>query len=105
MSEQTLAIGDRVVDVAEEIGCPPAQVALAWVRQQGVIAVLGGRNRAQIAGNIASLDVTLTDDQMARLDAATAIVHGYPTDFLARDGVRGSVYGGMRDRIDDPRLA
>src|SRR5688572_32180827 len=26
-----------VVDVAEEIGCPPAQVALAWVRQQGAI--------------------------------------------------------------------
>jgi hypothetical protein len=38
------------------------------------------------------------------LDEASAIVHGYPTDFLARDGVRGSVYGGMRDRIDDPRL-
>ena len=92
------------MDVAEEIGCPPAQVALAWVRQQGAIPVLGGRNRAQIAVNIRSLDVTLTSSHLARLDEASAIVHGYPTDFLARDGVRGSVYGGMRDRIDDPRL-
>jgi aryl-alcohol dehydrogenase-like predicted oxidoreductase len=105
MSERALEIADRVVDVAEEIGCPPAQVALAWVRQQGVIAVLGGRNQAQIAGNLASLDVTLSDEQLAALDAASAVEHGYPTSFLARDGVRGSVYGGMRDRIDDPRLS
>ena len=103
--ERTLAIADRVVDVAEEIGCPPAQVALAWVRQQGAIPVLGGRNRSQIAGNIGSLEVTLSPEQLARLDEATAIVHGYPTDFLARDGVRGSIYGGMRGQIDDPRLA
>jgi aryl-alcohol dehydrogenase-like predicted oxidoreductase len=93
-----------VVDVADEIGRPPAQVALAWVRQQGAIPVLGGRNQQQIAGNIESLEVTLSGAQLARLDEASAIVHGYPTDFLARDGVRGSVYGGMRDRIDDPRL-
>lgn len=104
-TEQTLAIGDRVVETAEEIGCPPAQVGLAWVRQQGAIPVLGGRTRAQIVDNIASLEVTLSAEQLARLDAASAIVHGYPTDFLAREGVRGSVYGGMRDRIDDRRLA
>jgi aryl-alcohol dehydrogenase-like predicted oxidoreductase len=104
MSERALEIADRVVDVAEEIGCPPAQVALAWVRQQGAIPVLGGRNQAQIAGNLESLNVTLSEDHLARLDEATAIVHGYPTDFLARDGVQGSVYGGMRDRIDAPGL-
>ena len=80
-------------------------MALAWVRQQGAIPVLGGRNQQQIAGNIASLEVTLFEAQLARLDEVSAIVHGYPTDFLARDGVRGSVYGGMRDRIDDPGSA
>jgi aryl-alcohol dehydrogenase-like predicted oxidoreductase len=103
--ERTLAIADQVVDVAEEIGCPPAQVALAWVRQKGVISVLGGRNQSQIAGNLASLDVTLSPEQLTRLDEVSAIEHGYPTSFLARDGVRGSVYGGMRGQIDDPRLA
>ena len=103
--ERTLAIADLVVDVAEEVGCPPAQVALAWVRQQGAIPVLGGRNQTQIAGNIESLDVTLTPERLARLNEASASDHGYPTDYLARDGVRGSVYGGMRDRIDDTRLA
>jgi aryl-alcohol dehydrogenase-like predicted oxidoreductase len=102
--ERTLAIADEVVNVAEEIGCPPAQVALAWVRQQGAIPVLGGRNQQQIAGNIHSLDVTLTSSHLARLDQASAIVHGYPNDFLAREGVQGSVYGGMRGQIDDARL-
>ena len=102
--ERTLAIADRVVEAAEQIGCSPAQVALAWVRQQGAIPVLGGRNRAQIADNLASLDVTLSTDQLTMLDDVSAIEQGYPTTFLARDGVRGSVYGGMRERIDDPRL-
>lgn len=104
-TERSLSIADRVVDLAEEIGCLPAQVALAWVRQKGAIAVLGGRNRDQIAGNLASLDVTLSAAQVTQLDEASAIEHGYPTSFLARDGVRGSVYGGMRDAIDDPRLS
>ena len=57
------------------------------------------------SGNIESLEVTLSEAQLARLDEASAIVHGYPHDFLAREGVRGSVYGGMHDRIADPRLA
>jgi len=104
-TERSLSIADRVVDVAEDIGCPPAQVALAWVRQKGAIAVMGGRNREQIAGNLASLDVTLSDAHLAQLDEASAIEHGYPTSFLARDGVRGSVYGGMREAIDHPSLA
>ena len=104
LTERTLSIADRVVDVAEEIGCPPAQVALAWVRQQGAIPVLGARNRRQLADNLRSLDVTLSAAQLARLDEVSAIQPGYPTEFLARDGVQGSVYGGMRDRIDDPRL-
>jgi len=102
--ERTLSIADQVVETAEAIGCSPAQVALAWVRQQGAIPVLGGRNRAQIADNLASLEITLTPEHLASLNEVSAIVHGYPTDFLARDGVRGSVYGGMRGQIDDPRL-
>ncbi|MBV9354663.1 MAG: aldo/keto reductase [Chloroflexi bacterium] len=104
-SERSLHIADRVVDVAEEMGCAPAQVALAWVRQQGVIPVLGGRSQHQIAENIASLEVTVPQQLMVKLDEASAIEHGFPTDFLARDGVRASIYGGMQDRIDDPRMA
>src|SRR5205823_4471759 len=77
--------------------------APAWfVAQANTIASL--RGWTPFADNLASLDVTLSADQLAQLDEASAIGHGYPADFLARDGVRGSVYGGMRDRIDDPRL-
>ncbi|MCC6177103.1 MAG: aldo/keto reductase [Chloroflexi bacterium] len=104
-NERSLAIADVVAEVAAGIGRSPAQVALAWVRHHGAIPIVGGRSTTQIVDNLASLEVTLGETELARLDEVSAVESGYPTDFLARDGVRGSVYGGMRDRIDDPRLA
>ncbi len=50
-------------------------VALAWVTQRpGVSSVLIGASRPdQVHANVASLDVTLSDDQRARLDAVSAL--------------------------------
>ena len=68
----------RVVDalrlVAEEVGRPMAQVALAWVANRpGVSSVLTGASRpAQLKENVASLETVLTPEQQARLDEAGA---------------------------------
>ncbi len=57
--------------VAKEVGRPMAQVALSWVaRRPGVSSVLIGASRPeQLEQNIAALDVALSADQQARLDA------------------------------------
>lgn len=61
----------RVVDVAKELGCTPAQVAIAWcAKNPHVSTVITGASRVeQVRENMEALDVMplLTEDVMARL--------------------------------------
>jgi aryl-alcohol dehydrogenase-like predicted oxidoreductase len=68
------SIAGAVRGVADAKGVAPAQVALAWVHQQagrlGVpVAPIPGTKRVKwLEQNVAALDVTLTDDELAILD-------------------------------------
>lgn len=72
-AEDAFAANMRIVDVVKEIaeghGVTPAQVALAWVGSRGddVVAIPGTRRATRLEENLAALDVTLTDDELARL--------------------------------------
>lgn len=57
--------------VAKEVGRPMAQVALAWVRQKpGVAApIIGVSKLSQLDEAVAGLDLVLTPEQIARLEA------------------------------------
>lgn len=103
--ERNLEIAQAVIDVADQIGCSPSQVAIGWVRQQpGVIIPLVGANSvAQLADNLGALDVTLTAEQLGRLDEASRIELGFPHDFLSQDHIRDLIFGGTFDRIDRHR--
>jgi aryl-alcohol dehydrogenase-like predicted oxidoreductase len=76
---------DVASQIGEELGVTPAQVALAWVRHQGVMPVLGARRVDQIRDNLAALDVRFDDDQLARLETATRPDLGYPHAWLDED--------------------
>ncbi len=97
VTERTLAIADVVREVADELGRLPAQVGLAWLlHNPGVTApVLGARTPAQLEDNLGALDVELTADQLARLDAVSAIALGTPHDALAGDHIRAVMRGDM----------
>ena len=61
--------------MAAEIGCTPAQAALAWVLAQGddVLAIPGTKRVAYLEENAAAADVTLSGEQVRRLaDAVPA---------------------------------
>ncbi len=81
-SQDNQAIADTVRKVAEAKGVPPAQVALAWVYAQeerlGVpMAPIPGTKRIKwLEQNVAALDVTLTDDDLAALDPLASQVAG-----------------------------
>ena len=81
--------------VAAEQDRPPAQVALAWVMARpGVTSTLvGARDVAQLRANLAAAEVALTDDQIDRLDRASAPAGGFSAD-LASPAIRRMVYGG-----------
>ena len=70
-TDHNFDVVDELRVVAEEVGRPMAQVALAWVaRRPGVSSVLIGASRPdQLAQNIASLDIELTPEHRARLEA------------------------------------
>ncbi|HEX9444488.1 MAG TPA: aldo/keto reductase [Candidatus Binatia bacterium] len=103
MPEQQRA--DRVVaavkSVSDEAGRSMAQVALAWLgsRPAPVIPILGARKLSQLRDNLASLDLTLSADQLKTLDEASRIELGFPYDMYAKEMVREIAYGGLRDRI------
>ena len=99
--ESSHAAVREIVAIGKELGVPAAQVALAWLRYRSVpvIPIIGARKLAQIEDNIRSLDVTLSAEQLQRLDQASAISLGFPHDFLALDPVKAVVFGGLRDRL------
>ncbi|MBO0793060.1 MAG: aldo/keto reductase [Ktedonobacteraceae bacterium] len=104
-SERNLTIAAEVVKIAQERGCSPSQVALSWVRQQPgvVIPVLGARTAAQLEENLRCLQVTLTEEEMRRLDAVSQIDLGYPHTYLQPTDPHNMAYGGMFDQIDAHR--
>jgi aryl-alcohol dehydrogenase-like predicted oxidoreductase len=71
--KETFAAIDVVRSIAQELGEPMANVALAWViAQPGVAsAIAGARRPDQIARNVAAGSLDLAPDVIARLDVAT----------------------------------
>lgn len=63
-------IVDEVAKIAAERGVSRAQVALAWVaRNPVVVAPIIGATRPHLDEAVAALDLVLTDDEAARLEA------------------------------------
>jgi aryl-alcohol dehydrogenase-like predicted oxidoreductase len=65
------AIIDAVGEVASARGVSRAQVALAWLRTNPVVAapIVGASKASQIDEAVASLDISLTGDEVHRLEA------------------------------------
>jgi aryl-alcohol dehydrogenase-like predicted oxidoreductase len=81
-SEKDYDVIDVVERVAAEVESTPAAVALAWVRQRpGVTSTLiGARRPDQLRANLASLDVRLSDAQLAALNEVSAPRLNFPAD-------------------------
>ncbi|MFR9777824.1 aldo/keto reductase [Micromonospora sp. MS34] len=70
--DANLKLVEAVREVAAEIGCTPAQAALAWVLAQGedVLAIPGTKRVRYLEENVAAVDVRLTPEQRSRLREA-----------------------------------
>ena len=103
-AEEKLAIARAVDAVADEAGCSSAQVALAWLQGRGYhsIPIVGARKVAQIEDCAGAASVTLSDEALARLDAASAIELGFPHDFLREPHVLKTTYTKLHGRIVPP---
>jgi aryl-alcohol dehydrogenase-like predicted oxidoreductase len=68
------AVLDALSAVAAEHGAPPAQVALAWLLARPAITapIVGANTPEQLSASLGAADMSLSIDQIARLDAASA---------------------------------
>lgn len=67
----TLTLVDKLRPIAEEARITPAQLAIAWTlrRSEVTAAIVGARRPGQVEETARAGDVTLTRDQIARIDA------------------------------------
>jgi len=68
--ERNLELVEQLKQIAAEVGCTPAQLALAWLLHQGddVVPIPGTRRVHRLEENAEAAEVQLTAEQLERLD-------------------------------------
>ncbi|MBM3646976.1 MAG: aldo/keto reductase [Alphaproteobacteria bacterium] len=71
LDQGRLASNAALKRLAADVGCTPAQLALAWLlAQPGVVTIPKSSSRARVKENLGALDVKLTPQIVAELDRA-----------------------------------
>jgi aryl-alcohol dehydrogenase-like predicted oxidoreductase len=70
--DHNLSLVDALRAVADEKGVTVAQIAIAWVLSRGddIIPLVGARTRTRLTEALGALDVSLSGDDLARIEAA-----------------------------------
>jgi aryl-alcohol dehydrogenase-like predicted oxidoreductase len=86
--ERAYDIIDAMAPIAKAHEASVARVALAWLLQRpGVMTVIiGAKSVEQLDDNLAAVKLTLTPDELARLDEVSALPREYPGWMLERQG-------------------
>lgn len=97
LTAKNLDIADVAVAVAKEVGCTPAQLAVAWTLANPAVCspVVGVRTPAQLEDNLGALDVEISAEQMARLDEISAVPPVFPMDVL-KSPAEGMMFGNVK---------
>jgi aryl-alcohol dehydrogenase-like predicted oxidoreductase len=79
--QRNLDVVSKVHEIAAEKGCTPSQLALAWLLAQGqdIVPIPGTKRRQYLEENLGAVDVTLSADDLARIEAVA------PKGFSAGD--------------------
>lgn len=96
LNERALAIAEVVQEIASETGVTSSRIALAWtLRNPAVVSsILGARTLAQAEDNFGALDIVFTDEQLQRLEQASAIEPIFPARFISRPMAQQLISGG-----------
>ncbi|WP_439365198.1 aldo/keto reductase [Bradyrhizobium sp. DASA03005] len=96
LNERSLAAAEMVRTIASELGATSSQVAIAWTLANPAVTapVIGARTLDQAEDNFGAVGISLSPEQMARLDQATAPDPIFPGRFLRRPMVEQLIFGG-----------
>ena len=78
--EYLYAVVDALDAVAADTGKTVPQIALNWLLQRPTVSsvIIGARNEEQLKQNLGAVGWNLTPEQVATLDAASAVTKPYP---------------------------
>ena len=78
--EYLYQVVDALDEVAAETGKSVPQIALNWLLQRPTVAnvIIGARNEEQLRQNLGAVGWNLTEEQVAKLEAASAVPKTYP---------------------------
>jgi aryl-alcohol dehydrogenase-like predicted oxidoreductase len=91
--QKNLDLVAEITAIAKSKGCTASQLALAWVLAQGedIVPIPGTKRRKYLEENLGALDVSLSKDDLARIDAAlpkgAASGTRYPEAQMSRVGI------------------
>lgn len=96
LNERSLDAAETVRAIAWELGATSSQVAIAWTLANPAVTapVIGARTLQQAEDNFGAVGISLSPEQMARLDQATAPDPIFPGRFLRRPMVEQLIFGG-----------
>lgn len=79
-NEYLYRVVDALDEVAKETGKTVPQIALNWLLQRPTVStvIIGARNEQQLVDNLGAVGWNLTKEQVAKLDAASAVTPVYP---------------------------
>jgi len=79
-AERTHDVIEAMRPIAAAKGVSIAQIALAWLLHQPVVTsvIIGAKRAEQLSDNVAAVDLRLTDEELAALDAVSVLPDEYP---------------------------
>lgn len=95
LNERSVEIGEKVKEIAQEIGRSPSQVSLNWLLQQpgGTIPIVGARKLSHVEDNLQAVDFTLTAEQIERLNEISKYKPPFPHNFVTPQLIDSMVDG------------
>jgi aryl-alcohol dehydrogenase-like predicted oxidoreductase len=104
LNERNRTIALAVDAVADRLGVPSSQVALAWVMSRGVIPIAGATSVNQLRENLKATELVLDAATLDELDRASVYDFGHPYCMVDWEMQKALGYGGMFDQIDMPHI-
>ncbi|QWU15113.1 Predicted oxidoreductase [Paenibacillus sophorae] len=72
---KNLDLVERIHEIAKEKGCSSSQLALSWLLSRGddIVPIPGTKRRSYLEENAGALDVTLSKEELSRIDEAAPL--------------------------------
>lgn len=102
LSERSVLITKKVMEIAERLNVTESQVAINWTRQhkgQSVIPIVGATKVGQLEDTLGCLSWELPPDAMNELNEVSRVDLPFPQKFFQEAGVLDVLYGGMKDQV------